>query len=380
MMIDAIGSSERCREIIESRAGTVARDQPEALLAADGKSLAILTIYCVIPAYRARETVTAVVADALEYAQVVVVVDDGCPEGSGDAVQAAYPGSERVRVLRHDRNRGVGAAMKTGIGYAIDEGADAIVKIDADGQMNCSYIPLIAEFFENDPSLVCIKGNRFFDSTVLKAMPRRRLLGNALLSLTAKLASGYWNVIDPTNGYLAFNAELLRLVPWQSFADSYFFEVSVLCELGLQRMPLLELEMPTIYTSAPSSLSIPRVAFEFPPKLLRMTLRRIMLQYFVFDINLATVYLVAGTLLTAFGAIFGGYEWFLSNATGVPRPLGTVMLAALPFLMGFQLLLAATMYDVQFAQKTRHELARLRPRVKRELSGDSAREGDPASV
>jgi glycosyltransferase involved in cell wall biosynthesis len=340
-----------------------------------------LTIYCVIPAYRARETVAAVVADALEYAQVVVVVDDGCPQGSGDAVEAAYPGSRRVRVLRHDRNRGVGAAVKTGIGYAIDEGADAIVKIDADGQMNCSYIPLIAELFASDPSLVCIKGNRFFDSSVLRVMPKRRLLGNALLSLWAKFASGYWNVIDPTNGYLAFNAELLQLIPWRSFADSYFFEVSVLCELGLQRLPLLELEMPTIYTSAPSSLSITRVAFEFPPKLIHMTLRRLLLQYFVFDINLATVYLVAGTLLTLFGAVFGGYEWYLSNATGVSRPLGTVMLAALPFLMGFQLLLAATMYDVQFAQKTRHELlARVRNRFRTKLSGDSVREDVQASV
>ena len=334
-----------------------------------------------IPAYRARATVAAVVADALEYAQVVVVVDDGCPEGSGKAVEAAFPGSKQVRVLRHDRNRGVGAAMKTGIAYAIEDGAEAIVKIDADGQMDCSYIPLIAELFANDPTLVCIKGNRFFDSRVLNVMPKRRLLGNAVLSLSAKLASGYWNVIDPTNGYLAFNAELLELVPWRSFADSYFFEVSVLCELGLQRLPLLELEMPTIYTSAPSSLSIPRVAFEFPPKLLRMTLRRIMLQYFVFDINLATVYMVAGALLVAFGAIFGGYEWFLSNATGIPRPLGTVMLAALPFLMGFQLLLAATMWDVQFAQKTRHELlGRVRKPVRTKFSDDSGEEAGSASA
>src|SRR5580704_15576249 len=105
MMIDAIGSSERSREIIEScRRGR--RDLPEALLADDGKSLAIMTIYCVLPTYRARTTVAAVVAEALDYAQVVVVVDDGCPEGSGDAVQAAYPDSKRVRVLRHERNRG----------------------------------------------------------------------------------------------------------------------------------------------------------------------------------------------------------------------------------------------------------------------------------
>ncbi len=121
-------------------------------------------------------------------------------------------------------------------------------------------------------------------------MPRRRLFGNAVLSILAKFASGYWNVIDPTNGYIAFNAALLALLPWQSFADSYFFEISVLCELGLKRLPILELEMPTIYTGARSSLSIPAVLGEFPPKLFRLMLRRIMLQYFIFDVNLGSIY------------------------------------------------------------------------------------------
>jgi dolichol-phosphate mannosyltransferase len=314
-----------------------------------------LTTYCVIPAYRARATVVEVVSEALAHADVVVVVDDACPERSGAEVTRAFPGSERVHVITRERNGGVGAAVKTGIAYAIERNADVVVKIDADGQMDCSFIPLVEDLLVEDPSLVCIKGNRFFDPGVLTKMPKGRLFGNAVLSLTAKAASGYWNVIDPTNGFLAFNLPLLQLIPWQSFADTYFFELSVLCELGLRRLPVLELEMPTIYTSAPSSLSIPRVAFEFPPKLLRLTLRRIVLQYFVFDINLASVYLVAGLLLAAFGASFGGYEWIESNATGIARPIGTVMLAALPFLMGFQLLLAALMYDVAFAQKTSHE-------------------------
>lgn len=354
------------------------RRAAEGLLAVAGKPQHGVTIYCVIPAYRARETVVDVVSQALACADVVVVVDDACPEQSGAAVTQAFPGSERVRVIQRERNGGVGAAMKTGIAYAIERGADIAVKIDADGQMDCSFIPLIAELFEEDPSLVCIKGNRFFDASVLKLMPKGRLFGNAILSLGAKCASGYWNVIDPTNGYLAFNLPLLQLIPWRSFADSYFFELSVLCEFGLRRLPLLELEMPTIYTSAPSSLSIPRVAFEFPPKLLRLTLRRIMLQYFLFDINLVTVYLVAGLLLACFGGIFGGYEWFESNLTGIPRPIGTVMLAALPFLMGFQLLLAGAMYDVQFAQKTSHELlanARWR-RSRARLSGEKRVAGD----
>jgi dolichol-phosphate mannosyltransferase len=315
-----------------------------------------LRIFCVIPAYRARTTILTVVSQALAFADGVIVVDDGCPERSGTVVRNAYSADTRVHVLMREANGGVGAAVKTGIAFCIEQEADVVVKIDADAQMDCAFIPVIRQLFTDDLSLVCVKGNRFFDASVLQFMPKSRLFGNAVLSLMAKFASGYWNVIDPTNGYLAFNLHLLRLLPWQSFADSYFFELSVLCELGLRRLPLLELEMPTIYNSAPSSLSISRVMLEFPPRLLRRVIRRVTLQYFVFDINLGSLYLTIGTLLLLFGLIFGGYEWIESSVTHIPRQLGTIMVAALTFLIGFQLFLNALMHDVQFGQKTSHEL------------------------
>ena len=88
-------------------------------------------LYCVIPAYRAAATVNDVVSRALEYADAVVVVDDGCPQQSGAAVQAAYAGNASVSVLIRERNGGVGAAMKTGIAFCIERGADVIVKLDA---------------------------------------------------------------------------------------------------------------------------------------------------------------------------------------------------------------------------------------------------------
>jgi hypothetical protein len=114
--------------------------------------------------------------------------------------------------------------------------------------------------------------------------------------------------------------------------------------------------MPTIYTSAPSSLSIGRVILDFPPRLLRLTLRRWLLQYFVFDVNLASLYAVFGSLLLLFSIVFGAYEWVESYVTHVGRATGTVMLVVLTFLMGFQLLLNALMCDVQFSRGTRHEL------------------------
>ena len=313
-------------------------------------------VYCVIPTYRAAGTIVDVVREALNHADVIIVVDDACPQHSGELVRREYHENARVQVIQRERNGGVGAATKTGIGAALEQDADVIVKLDADGQMDPVFISSIREFFIEDPSLVCVKGNRFFDSSVIRLMPKTRFIGNAVLSLWVKCASGYWNALDPTNGYLAFSGPLLKMLPWRSFADSYFFEMSVLCELGLKRLPILELEMPPIYTSAPSSLAIPRVIFEFPPQLLRLTIRRLLVQYFIFDVNLASLYCFFGTILTLFGFSFGVYEWILGQVTGIPRATGTIMLAAVPFLMGFQLLLNALMYDVQFSQKTYHEL------------------------
>jgi dolichol-phosphate mannosyltransferase len=321
-----------------------------------------MTVCCIIPAYRARATVCDVVRAALRYANIVIVVDDSCPDGSGGAVAQAYRGHPSVIVVKRERNGGVGAAMKTGIERAMELRPDVIVKIDADGQMDPSYIPSIVELFENDPNLAYVKGNRFFDSRVLHKMPWLRLFGNSCLSLLAKFASGYWNIIDPTNGYLAFNGRLLPAINWQNFADCYFFEISVLCELGLKRATIAEMEMDTIYGQELSSLSISRTLFGFPPKLTWLFLRRTLLQYFIFDINLGSLYIVLGLGLGTFGAGFAVFEWVQSILTGIPRTTGTVMLGVLPFLMGFQLLLNALLHDVQFSARSSREVLAQRAR------------------
>jgi len=312
-------------------------------------------ICCVIPAYRARATVCDVVCSTLEYVDMVIVVDDACPQRSGMLVEETFAHDKRVRVLRRQQNGGVGAAMKSGLAVCAELEADVIVKLDADGQMDPRFIPAIARCFRDDPSLAYVKGNRFVNASVLERMPKMRLFGNAALSLLVKFASGYWNLLDPTNGYVAFNGRALPYLEWQSFADSYFFEISVLGELGLRQAAIGELEMPAVYGEARSSLSIRRVLAEFPPKLFRMTFRRLILQYFLFDVNLGSIYILLGTLLSLFGLAFGGYEWWQTFSSGHPRAVGTIMLVAVTSLIGVQLLLNALLYDVQFAPKTSRE-------------------------
>jgi dolichol-phosphate mannosyltransferase len=309
-------------------------------------------ICCVIPTYKARATICGVVRKALVYADAVVVVDDACPQRSGEIVEEQFRGDPAVAVVRHAANRGVGGATKTGFAHALKAGATVIVKLDADDQMDASYIPAINAAFEADPALDYVKGNRFISMDLIRRMPALRLVGNSVLSLLIKFSSGYWNIIDPTNGYFAFRASKLRQLAWQSLSERYFFEPHVLCMLGMRKVKIAEMEMPARYGSEVSSLSSTKVAFEFPPKLLALWWKRILFQYFVFDVNVGSLYLLFGSVLTAAGSLFGAYEWIESLVTRVPRTTGTVMVSVLTIMMGFQLLLNALMHDVQFGAKS----------------------------
>jgi glycosyltransferase involved in cell wall biosynthesis len=302
----------------------------------------------VIPAYCASRTIRRVVEGALDVAEWVIVVDDACPQHSGELVRDLA----RVSVTTLGRNRGVGGATKAGIAQALELGAEYIVKIDADDQMDPAYVPEMIEVLELHPEVDLVKGNRFGDSATLRTMPIARLMGNAGLTFLVKFSSGYWTLVDPTNGYLAIRAESLASVALAKLADRYFFEIDLLCAFGLGRRVIAEMEMPAIYGGENSSLSIWRALFGFPLKLAARFIRRIVFNYFITEINLGSVCAAIGIPLLIVALVFGGHEWAVGLASGLPRPTGTIILALLLFIIGFQLSLQALLYDVGFSTRT----------------------------
>lgn len=305
-------------------------------------------VVAVIPAYRASLTIERVVRRALEVADFVVVVDDACPERSGSLIVP----DERIRVLKHERNRGVGGATKTGFAEAILLGADYIVKLDADDQMDTSYVPFMIEVLERNAEIELVKGNRFSDPATLRTMPTARLIGNAALTLMVKFTSGYWTLVDPTNGYFIVRTSALRQTDVSKLADRYFFEIDMLSAFGLRRCVIAELEMPAIYAGERSSLSIPAVLATFPPRLFKRFIRRMLVNYLIVEINVGSLCGLIGLPLLLFGAAFGAHEWYVSVSSHIPRPTGTIVLSLLLFMTGFQLTLQALLYDVQFATRT----------------------------
>ncbi len=231
-------------------------------------------------------------------------------------------------------------------------GANIIIKVDADNQMDPKYIPKIVKTFQEQSDVDYMKGDRFIDPTIIRKMPIVRLLGNSFLSLMVKFSSGYWNILDPTNGYIAFNSKILNKIDWLHLSNRYFFEIHTICMLGLAKAKIVEMGMPAIYGDEKSNLNILKILGEFTQKLFKLYFKRIFLNYFLYDFNLASLFFLFGFILIFISTIFGCYEWIESIVSQQPRTAGTIMLAALPFMLGFQLIINALIYDVQFGLKT----------------------------
>jgi hypothetical protein len=161
-----------------------------------------------------------------------------------------------------------------------------------------------------------------------------------------KLASGYWNVFDPTNGYLAIRRQVLEEIDLARLGPRYFFETSLLCEAYLAGAVVKDVSIPARYGGEPSSLSLRWTLGVFPFLLLRAFVRRITLQHFVRDFTPVALFLLTGSALSGFGLVFGISNWIHNAGTGQPTPTGTIILAVLPLLAGFQLLLQAFVMDV----------------------------------
>ena len=304
-----------------------------------------LRIAVVVPCYRVAAQVLVVLAAIPADVSKIYCIDDACPQASGDHI-TAHCHDPRVVVLRHARNGGVGAATLTGYHAALADDMQIVVKIDGDGQMNPALIRRFVRLLLAGEADYC-KGNRFHRAASVGAMPPVRLFGNAVLSLLTKLSSGYWQIFDPNNGYTAIHSAALRLLPLDDIDPGYFFESDMLCRLNIARAVVRDIPMEAVYGNEPSSLRIHRVITYFAVKHLRNFARRILYSYYLRDFNLASIEAPLGLAALLFGVVFGGVHW-LQAFRGAPyASAGTVMVAALPIIVGVQMLLSAINYDVQ---------------------------------
>ena len=297
-----------------------------------------------VPAYRVAQQIEKVIRGIPPWIRTIIVVEDKSPDDTAERV--AKLGDARVVLIRHERNEGVGGAMATGFAEAVRRGLDVVVKMDGDDQMDPAYLPeMLLPLLENRADMV--KCNRYSSLAHVKEMPTVRLIGNAGLTFLVKSASGYWNTFDPANGYIAVRTAVLERIDLPSLPKRFYFESGFLVELGILRAVVVDVPMTARYGDEVSSLSVPRTLFEFPPRLLKGLVRRLFWRYFVHDFSAVSVFLLLGVPLFLLGTFFGCYWYWYYATRGEFAPAGIVMLAAMPILLGVQLVLQAIVLDIQ---------------------------------
>lgn len=302
-------------------------------------------IAVVIPAYECERHLRALVDRMPRFVETIVIVNDCSKDGTGVLIEALRAKDARIVAVHHEVNQGVGGAMISGFRAALRTSARIVVKVDGDGQMAPERIAaLVTPLLEGRADFA--KGNRFRHVAALRSMPFLRRFGNLALSFAVKLGSGYWKMFDPCNGFIAVRREVLAAINLDKLEKRYFFEISLLHQLSLVGAVVRDVGMPAVYGSETSHLRIKRILLEFPPKLVAITLRRVLYRKLGFDFSMDGVYLLAGAPLLAFGCIFGAVKWYHYASLGVPAPTGTIMVALLAFVVGVQFLTAAAALDI----------------------------------
>ena len=301
-------------------------------------------IAVVIPSYRVCDHILGVIDNIGPEISKIYVVDDCCPDNSGSYIKA-HCHDERVLVIRNQENQGVGGAVIAGYQIALEEGMDIIVKVDGDGQMDPSLIlNFVAPILSGRADYT--KGNRFFDLEGIRVMPKMRVFGNAVLSFMTKLSSGYWGLFDPSNGYTAIHKDVARYIPFHKVSNRYFFETDMLFRLNTLGAVVEDVPMDAKYGDEVSYLKISGIFCEFFYKHIRNLCKRIFYNYYLRGMSLASLELPLGLIALGFGVFFGVYNWMDSWVLGVKASAGTVMLSALPIIVGLQFILAFLSHDI----------------------------------
>ena len=311
----------------------------------EGKRVAV-----VVPAYDEESLVAETLRRIPDFVDRVYVVDDASRDGTGD--RARELGDERIEVVRHEQNSGVGAAIVTGYRRALEEGIDVACVMAADNQMDPVELRGLVEPVARG-EVDYAKANRLVSGEAWKIIPRTRYLGNAVLSLLTKIASGYWHVADSQAGYTAVSGEALGRLDLDRIYPRYGFPNDMLVHLNVQNARVRDVPSRPIYDVGEASgirlrSVVPRISW----LLLKAFWWRLGQKYVIRDFHPLVFFYFFGVLMTAVGFVLGVIEVVLRIA-GNEIPAATIVLVAILFIAGIQLTLFAMWFDMEANKELR---------------------------
>jgi glycosyltransferase involved in cell wall biosynthesis len=298
----------------------------------------------VVPAHDEESLIAGVVAAMPAFVDRVYVVDDASTDATLE--RALNGGDARVEVIRHERNQGVGAAIVTGYRRALAEGIDVACVMAGDGQMDPSDLETLAGAVARG-EVDYAKANRLVTGQAWNLIPRSRYLGNAVLSLLTKIASGYWHVADSQSGYTAIGHDTLAQLDLERLYRRYGFPNDMLVSLNVWNARVRDFPSRPIYNvGEQSGIRLARVVPAISWLLLRRFFWRLGEKYVIRDFHPLVFFYALGILLTSIGLVLGVLETVL-RILGNDLTPASVILVALLLISGIQFTLFAMWFDME---------------------------------
>jgi glycosyltransferase involved in cell wall biosynthesis len=302
-----------------------------------------LKVSVVVPAYKEEAHIAKVIETMPEFVDHIVVVDDASPDNTGQVARDAA--DTRTEVIALEQNQGVGGGIITGHKRAIELGMDVSVVMAGDAQMDPDYLPDLLDPIAED-GYGFTKANRFFSSDSFEGMPKHRIFGNVVLTFLTKAASGYWNLVDPQNGYTAATTKALGLIPLDKVHKRYDFENDLLIWLSIADVRATDVSIPAVYGEETSTMKLSRVAPRILATLIGGGWRRMWRKYILWSFSPIALLLLSGLILTVFGLIVGVWTTVWSLTTGVSASTGTWLLGVTPAIVGIQFMVQGLVLDI----------------------------------
>lgn len=307
----------------------------------EGKRIAV-----VVPCYNEEKLLPRVVQTMPDYVDGIFVVDDCSRDATSEVALELARTDSRVVLLRHEKNGGVGASIATGYMAVAEAGHDVAVVMAGDAQMDPDDMPALLKPLLDDVADYA-KGNRLFTGDAWNIIPRTRFLGNAMLSLLTKIASGYWHVADSQCGYTAINRAALKAIRWREMYPRYGQPNDLLVRLNIHNFRVRDVPIKPIYGVGEKSGVKPiRMIPHFIRLLWRLFWLRMTRKYVIQDFHPLVLFYTMGIVLLPLGVLWG--SWLLGYRIAVgPVADTSVLLAVLLMLMGSQFLLFGMWFDME---------------------------------
>ena len=303
-----------------------------------------IRVAVVVPAHEEERLIETTLGGIPGFVDRIIVVDDGSTDATSERVRAF--GDSRVELVVHERNRGVGAAIVTGYKRALEDDLDVVCVMAGDNQMDPDDLEALVRPVARG-EVDYTKANRLFTGQAWELIPRTRYLGNAVLSMLTKIASGYWHVADSQSGYTAIGKDTLALLDLDRVYTYYGFPNDLLVHLNIVNARVRDVPSRPVYgVGERSGIRYHKVAPRISWLLIKAFFWRLREKYVIRDFHPLVFFYAFGLLATLAGLVLGIVEIayrFAGNAVSV----GTVVLIALLLISGSQFTLFAMWFDME---------------------------------